>query len=469
MNVVRKLVVGALALSSAAVGAGATTVSCKDDPVAATPQVLEIGTLTSVSGDLASLGLEFTDATSLAVEDINNAGGVLDRRISLVVQDDGTSPDGARDGYAKLLASRVPIVLGPTTSGQVDAIIDLIASGNTVTIGRTTTADKLSDLADNGFFFRLAPADVHQTEQLTKLVLESNVEHLCLVHRRDTYGSSLAASVQKKLNESGRAIDITVSEYNPSSADLSNVMSQCNAFVCPNGTGNPTNDAGPVDAGDGGDLDAGASVDSGSPASCVPPNPEKVGLMLLTYVEDGALILDDAERKGWSAKKHKFFAGDGVYDTGLLTRVKNADNLEGMRGTAPAGPDPNSPEGERLRKFVARYQQRFGKNPSIFIENSFDSMYIAAIAIEIAKTAVPGVAIREAMKKVSVPGGLKVNAGDWAGIRKAIRDGQAIDFEGASGTVDFDEKGDIRPPYNYVIWKVEGGQLIAERRVTIAQ
>src|SRR5256885_2260337 len=76
---------------------------CKSDPAPSPEASLDIGTLTSVSGDLASLGLEFNDATSLAIEDINGSGGVLDRSVKLRVQDDATTPDGAKDGYSKLL------------------------------------------------------------------------------------------------------------------------------------------------------------------------------------------------------------------------------------------------------------------------------------------------------------------------------------------------------------------------------
>ena len=422
-----------------------TMFACGTDAPAPAPVPIEIGTLTSVSGDLASLGQEFTDATSLAVKDINSGGGVLGRPIKLVIEDDGTSPEGAKAGYAKLLASRVPVVLGPTTSAQVSEIAHLIASGNTITLGRTTTADQLSDLEDNGYFFRLTPADVFQAGLLSQLVLDAGIEHLCIVHRRDLYGNNLMTAVQKKLRASGKAVAVTVADYDASSSDLSGVIGKCDALVCPH-------------AGSG---DAGA--DGGS--DCTAPLPAKVGLMLITFIEDGALILDDAQRRGWSAKAQHFLFADGAYDRGLLTRVKDPSNLEGSLGTAPSGPDPGLPEGERLRKFVARYTTEFHREPSIFVENAFDAMYVAAIAIEIAKTAKPGPELRAAMSQVSVPGGKKVGAGDWAAIHSAIKAGEAIDFEGSSGPVDFDEKGDIRPPYTYVVWRIgQGGITVAERR-----
>jgi branched-chain amino acid transport system substrate-binding protein len=423
--------------------------ACGETTTAASSSPLEVGTLTSVSGDLASLGLEFNDATSLAVEDINANGGVLDRPVKLVVQDDGTSVEGAKAGYTQLLASRVPVVLGPTTSAQVSALVDLMASGNTLTIGRTTTADQLTDLEDNNFFFRLTPADVHQAKILADLVAQSGVESLCLVHRRDVYGKNLSTSVTKALEASGKKVSTTLADYDASSSDLSAVMDKCAALVCPPGG----SDAGAGDAG----------------APCSAPKPAKVGLMLITFIEDGALILDDAAKKGWSAKGQKFFFADGVYDRGLLTRVKDVGNIQGGLGTAPAGPDPDFPGGEQLRKFVGRYKQRYGREPSIFVENAFDAMYVAAIAMEISKSAVPGTAIRDAMSQVSVPGGKKVSAGDWASIRAAIRAGEAIDFEGASGPCDFDAKGDVKPPYTYVVWRVDAGGLTVAERRTIAQ
>lgn len=434
------------ALRPLVVAALAGFAACSEE-ASAPPPPIRVGTLTSVSGDLASLGLEFTDATSLALADINAAGGVLGRPLDLVVEDDGTSPEGAKAGLPKLLAAKVPVVLGPTTSGQVVEIVDLIGSGGTLTIGRTTTADQLSDLADNGYFFRLAPADAYQADLLVSLIREANLEHLCLVHRRDVYGNNLARRVQQKLQAGGPAVNVVESDYNASSSDLSGVIGRCDALVCPPG--------GAGDAGGGG----------GAP--CTAPPPAKVGLMLITFIEDGALILDDAQRKGWSASKQRFYFSDGVYDRGILTRVKDVGNLEGALGTAPSGPDPARPEGEQLRKFVARYKDRYGREPSIFVENAYDAMYVAAIAMEISGSAAPGPAVRDAVAKVSVPGGKKVYAGDWAGIRAAIRAGTPIDFDGASGPVEFDAKGDIKPPYYYVVWKVEGGTLTVARRTVV--
>lgn len=437
-----------------------TVGGCSDDPSPGTPAALEIGTLSSLSGDLASLGIEFNDAANLAVEDINAAGGVLDRPLKLVVQDDGTSPEGAKVAFPKLATLKVPIILGPTTSGQVVEIADQLASAGIVTIGRTTTADQLSDIPDNGYFFRITPADAFQSEVLASLITTSGIEALCLVHRRDTYGKNLALRVEQKL---GANVKVTTSEYDPARADLSSVMTACAALVCdPSSGGDAGTDADAGDdAGDGGSSGA----DSGAP--CTAPSPEKVGLLAITFVDDGALILDDAKKKGWSAKKQKFFFTDGAYDRGLLTRVKDLANLEGSLGTAPAGPNPDTPEGENYRRFQARYQQRYGRPAGIFVENSYDSVYIAAAALEIAKTATPGASVRDAMAKVSVPGGKKVVAGDWASIRAAIKAGESIDFDGASGPCDFDGKGDITPPYNYVIWTVKDGNLAVTDRRTV--
>lgn len=409
---------------------------CKSEDAATTP--LEVGTLASISGDLATLGQEFTDGTSLAVEEINAAGGILDRPVKLVVEDDGTSLESAKTGYAKLVAQRVPVILGPTTSAQVQHVIDLVSTSNTVTIGRTTTADGLADLEDSGYFFRIAPADATQGALLAELVLAANVEKLCLVHRRDVYGNNLAAKVKEKLASSGRSIDVTTSDYIPTSGDLSAVMAQCAPLVCTPG------------------ADAGA---------CTPP--ANVGLMLITFIEDGVLILDDATKKGWNARTQRFFMSDGAYDRILLTRLRDPNAVVGTIGTSPSGPDPTSAEGEALRRFASRYKQRYGRDPSIYIENAYDGMYMAAIAMEIAKTTTPGPEIREAMAKVSVRGGRKVGAGDWATIKNAIRAGEAIDFEGASGHVNLDARGELEPPYTYVVWGIEAGQLIVKERRTI--
>ena len=89
-------------------------------------------------------------------------------------------------------------------------------------------------------------------------------------------------------------------------------------------------------------------------------------------------------------------------------------------------------------------------------------MAIFGLAIEAAGSDDP-VAIRDAMRAVAGPPGVEVGPGE-AEIARALellRDGQEINYQGASGPVDLDENGDVSGAME--IWRIAGGQIVTER------
>ena len=84
---------------------------------------------------------------------------------------------------------------------------------------------------------------------------------------------------------------------------------------------------------------------------------------------------------------------------------------------------------------------------------------LIALAAAKAGTTTDSVAIRDALRSIANPPGEAVGPG-VEGIKKAlmlIDEGKDINYEGAAGTVDFDENGDVT---GYIeIWKVEGGEI----------
>src|SRR5690606_40836401 len=75
-----------------------------------------------------------------------------------------------------------------------------------------------------------------------------------------------------------------------------------------------------------------------------------------------------------------------------------------------------------------------------FDAHTYDAMILIALAIEKAGRA-EGPAIRDALIEVASPPGKQVST--FAEAVQAIRNGEDIDYEGASGNVNFDEVGDV--------------------------
>ena len=99
-----------------------------------------------------------------------------------------------------------------------------------------------------------------------------------------------------------------------------------------------------------------------------------------------------------------------------------------------------------------------------FTSETYDAAVLIALAAAKAGTTTDSTAIRDALRSVANPPGQVVGPG-VAGIMKAlelIAAGEDINYEGAAGTVDFDDNGDV---VGYIeVWQVKDGEIISTGR-----
>jgi branched-chain amino acid transport system substrate-binding protein len=118
------------------------------------PEPILIGFSGQLSGAYADLGIKGRDGVLLAVEKINEAGGIAGRHIKLLVQDDKGTPEGARAADQELIDAGVAAIIGHMTSGQTMAAMEVIEKAGVVLISPTTSTEKLTGIDDH--FFRVA-------------------------------------------------------------------------------------------------------------------------------------------------------------------------------------------------------------------------------------------------------------------------------------------------------------------------
>jgi len=111
----RRLLQGAAA-SAAALGLGFPYIVRAADPI-------KVGVLQPLSGGLENLGQQGVQGTQLAIEEANEAGGVLGRPFELVIADDRTDPKTAVERTRELIQrDQVVAIFGPVTSANRDAM-----------------------------------------------------------------------------------------------------------------------------------------------------------------------------------------------------------------------------------------------------------------------------------------------------------------------------------------------------------
>jgi hypothetical protein len=148
-----------------------------------------------------------------------------------------------------------------------------------------------------------------------------------------------------------------------------------------------------------------------------------------------------------------------------VPKALGAENLAGYYGTAPG-----TVGGDSLSKFQADYEAEYGELPPLpFMSNFYDAIVVAGLAAAMCdakKKEITPVNVRDMLREVANPPGETVIAG-LDGVKKAlelIKTGKSVNYEGAAGSVDFDDNGDVVTPIE--IWKyVEDDPLIVTVRM----
>ena len=139
------------------------------------PEPLRIGGLLPETGDLAFAYQPLITAARLAIQEINDAGGVFGVDVEWIDGDDGTDPEVARRTLKSHVDEGVHVLIGAAASDVSAAILpDVVAAERIMVAFSNTTAGLGAD--DDGFYFRTAPSDDLQGTAIADVVLRDGTE-----------------------------------------------------------------------------------------------------------------------------------------------------------------------------------------------------------------------------------------------------------------------------------------------------
>jgi ABC-type branched-subunit amino acid transport system substrate-binding protein len=180
---------------------------------------LTVGTLLPQSGDLAFLGPPEFAGVDLAVQEINEAGGVLGKDVKQVKADSGDgTPNIAPSETDKLLRGGADAIVGAASSSVSLSVIDKITNAGVVQISPANTSTAFDTYADKGLYFRTAPSDVLQGSVMANTVLSDGYDNVAILARQEAYGEALANNVEKFFTESGGTV-VSKKLYDPNAAN----------------------------------------------------------------------------------------------------------------------------------------------------------------------------------------------------------------------------------------------------------
>lgn len=164
---------------------------------------LKIGMTVPVTGPAAEAGKYAVNGAKLALEAINKAGGVLGKKVELVIEDDQTTNPGIVLAFSKLAAqSDIVAFLGSIRSTQVHAMApDVLKLGKPVMFGGTDP--NLTKLG-NPWLFRYRPNDSYSGRVIADYGVNTlGKKKWAIVHSTDAFGTAGGKALSDALTKLG--------------------------------------------------------------------------------------------------------------------------------------------------------------------------------------------------------------------------------------------------------------------------
>ena len=166
----------------------------------ALPQNVKIGELNSYKVFPAFLE-PYRKGMELALEEVNASGGVLGRKLELVVRDDGGTPgDAVRVAEELISREKVDVLMGTFASHVGLAVANLAAQRRIVFVASEPLTDKIVWENGNRYTFRLRPSTYMQVAMLVPEAAKLKKRRWAIVYPNYEYGQSATASFKALLS-----------------------------------------------------------------------------------------------------------------------------------------------------------------------------------------------------------------------------------------------------------------------------
>lgn len=175
------------------------------------------------TGALGFLGAPMIAGTSLAVQDINEAGGLFGNEVDFLEFDSATDPTVALPNVNNAFAQGADVLVGAGASSITKSTLDGLSALGIPSCTPSATSGELSSLRTAEKLFRTVPSDEFVVGIIAnEIVQDGNAEKVVIVARADAYGDFLAEELAPALEAVGVASDSVVTiKYDPNAADLS--------------------------------------------------------------------------------------------------------------------------------------------------------------------------------------------------------------------------------------------------------
>jgi branched-chain amino acid transport system substrate-binding protein len=317
-----------------------------------------IGEFGSLTGSTATFGISTRNGIDMAVDQINQAGGLLGKKVRVIVEDDQGRPEEAQTVVTKLITSdNVVAILGEVASSRTLAAAPVAQQNGIPMITPSSTNPKVTEVGD--YIFRVCFIDPFQGLVMAKFAANSlKIRNVAVLRDiKNDYSVGLADVFIENFKNMGGNI-VADESYSEGDTDFSAQLT---------------------------------SMKSRNPQAIFVPG----------YYTEVGLIARQAKQLGLNVP---LMGGDG-WDSPSLTEI-GGEALNGSYFSNHYSVNDPSPA---IQKFVSDYRARYGEVPDALAGLAFDAANILFDAIRRANST-EGPMVRDAIAQTR----------DYAGVTGMI-------------------------------------------------
>lgn len=182
---------------------GAATASASQTGSSSGP--LKIGLMVPLTGTLAQPGGWIEDGVKYGVAQVNAAGGIDNRKVTLTVVDTGSDPTQAVTVATKLMSQdKVHFIIGPITTDAMNAVLPAEKSNDIAAIGVVGSPKLTPEKMPYGFSLLLNAGD--QAEAMVHYASKQGYKKVAILHDNGEQGLSANDALKKHAGEAGMTV-----------------------------------------------------------------------------------------------------------------------------------------------------------------------------------------------------------------------------------------------------------------------
>jgi branched-chain amino acid transport system substrate-binding protein len=151
-------------------------------------EAIKIGVTQPLTGAFAASGNYVAQGARIAEEEINKAGGVLGRKIQLIVEDNKSNPTEAVATAEKLIVrDNVPVLMGAWSSTLTLAVMPKLEEYKVPMLVETSSSGKITT-SGNPYVFRISPTSEMEAKAFTPLVKSLGIKKADFLATNNDFG-----------------------------------------------------------------------------------------------------------------------------------------------------------------------------------------------------------------------------------------------------------------------------------------